>query len=65
MPERVVFLDETAVKTNLTRQRGWSPRGERLKADTPFGIWGTQTLIAGLIHEELIAPWVIKGRCLT
>lgn len=61
MPERVVFLDETAVKTNLTRLRGWAPRGERLKADAPFGSWGTQTLIAGLTYESLIAPWVIKG----
>jgi hypothetical protein len=29
--------------------------------DTPFGAWGTQTLIAGLMHDNLIAPWVIKG----
>ncbi|MFV2054806.1 IS630 family transposase [Aliiroseovarius sp. YM-037] len=60
-PECVVFLDETAVKTNLTRLRGWAPRGERLKADAPFGSWGTQTLIAGLTGDALIAPWVIKG----
>jgi len=61
MPESVVFLDETAVKTNLTRLRGWAPRGERLTMDAPFGSWGTQTLIAGLTHEALIAPWVING----
>lgn len=61
MPERVVFLDETAVKTNLTRLRGWGQRGERLSMDAPFGSWGTQTLIAGLTHDALIAPWVIKG----
>lgn len=61
MPDRVVFLDETAVKTNLTRLRGWAPRGERLTMDAPFGSWGTQTLIAGLTHDTLIAPWVIKG----
>jgi transposase len=29
--------------------------------DAPFGSWGTQTLIAGLTAEALIAPWVIKG----
>lgn len=29
--------------------------------DAPFGSWGTQTLIAGLAHDGLIAPWVIKG----
>ncbi|QCO56973.1 hypothetical protein EOK75_14345 (plasmid) [Pseudorhodobacter turbinis] len=43
---------KTAVKTNLTRLRGWAPRGERLTVAAPFGSWGTQTLIA---------PWVIKG----
>lgn len=61
MPERVVFLDETAVKTNLTRLRGWSQRGQRLIMEAPFGSWGTQTLIAGLTSDALIAPWVIKG----
>ena len=61
MPERVVFLDETSVKTNLTRARGRSLRGTRLTASAPFGPWGTQTLIAGLGASDLIAPWVIKG----
>ena len=61
MPERVVFLDETSVKTNLTRLRGRSLRGTRLTASAPFGTWGTQTLIAGPGPSDLIAPWVIKG----
>lgn len=56
-----MFIDETSVKTNLTRQRGWSPRGDRLVMDAPFGSWGTQTFIAGLSSDALIAPWVIKG----
>lgn len=56
-----MFLDETAVKTNLTRLRGRALRGQRLPMDVPFGSWGTQTLIAGLTQDALIAPWVIKG----
>lgn len=60
-PERLVFIDETSVKTNLTRLRGRSLRGERLQMDAPFGSGGTQTFIAGLTHADLIAPWVIKG----
>jgi transposase len=60
-PERLVFIDETSVKTNLTRLRGRSLRGVRLQMDAPFGSWGTQTFIAGLTHTDLIAPWVIKG----
>lgn len=29
--------------------------------DAPFGSWGTQTFIAGLRADGMIAPWVIKG----
>lgn len=60
-PHRLVFIDETAVKTNLTRLRGRAPVGERLEGAVPFGKWRTQTFIAGLTSEELIAPWVIEG----
>ena len=49
------------MKTNLTRQRGWAPRSNRLVMDAPFGSWGTQTFIAGLSAGEMIAPWVLKG----
>ncbi len=60
-PHRLVFLDETSVKTNLTRLRGRARVGERLSGAAPFGRWRTQTFIAGLTSEELIAPWVIEG----
>ena len=60
-PGRLVFLDETSVKTNLTRLRGRAPVGERLHGTVPFGKWRTQTFIAGLTSNQLIAPWVIDG----
>ena len=60
-PERLVFIDETSVKTNLTRLRGRAPVGERLNGAAPFGKWRTQTFIAGLTTDALIAPWVIEG----
>src|SRR5215831_20295062 len=34
---RLVFIDETAVTTNMVRLSGWNPRGERLVADAPMG----------------------------
>ncbi len=49
------------MKTNLTRLRGRSLCGKRLEMDAPFGSWGTQTFIAGLTQDKMIAPWVIKG----
>ena len=58
-PQRLVFIDETSVTTKMARLRGRSRRGRRLRADAPFGHWGTQTFIAGLRCHELTAPWVI------
>lgn len=37
LPELVVFIDETAVTTNLTRLRRRSQRGVRLTTDATFG----------------------------
>jgi len=59
-PERLVFIDETSVKTNLTRLRGRALKGERLPGAAPFGAWGTQTFIAGLTIDGMIAPWVLN-----
>ena len=58
-PHRLVFIDETATTTKMTRLRGRALRGERLKARAPFGHWKTQTLIAGLRCDGLTAPWII------
>ena len=60
-PARLVFIDETAVTTKMTRPRGRSRRGTRLIADAPFGHWRTQTFIAGLRCGALTAPWVLDG----
>ena len=58
-PHRLVFIDETSVTTKMTRLRGRSLKGSRLKAEAPFGPWGTQTFIAALRCHGLTAPWVI------
>ncbi len=31
-PERLVFIDETWIKTNMTPITGWGPKGKRLRA---------------------------------
>jgi transposase len=59
--QRLVFIDETWVKTNMAPLRGWGPRGRRLKAYAPFGPWTTLTFIAALRHDRIDAPWVIDG----
>jgi transposase len=61
MLERLVFIDETSLKTNLVKTTGWAPIGKRLIDHAPFGHWHTQTFIAGLGCDGLIAPWVLDG----
>ena len=60
-PKRLVFLDETWVKTNMTRTRGRAPAGERLLAKVPHGHWKTTTFLAALRTTGLTAPLVVDG----
>jgi len=60
-PSRLVFIDETWIKTNMAPLRGWGPRGKRLKAYAPYGHWKTLTFIAALRHDRIDAPWVLDG----
>ena len=59
--ERLAFIDETSLKTNMAKTIGWAPRGQRLVDHAPFGHWRTQTFIGALRHDRLDAPWVIDG----
>lgn len=60
-PARLVFLDETWVKTNMAPLRGWGDRSKRLIAHVPHGHWKTMTFIAALRIDRIDAPWVIDG----
>jgi len=58
---RLVFIDETCTKTNMTRLHGRAPRGQRLIGRLPWGHWKTSTFIAGLRHDRIVAPLVLDG----
>ncbi len=60
-PSRLVFIDETWAKTNMTRTHGWAPRGERLLAKVPHGQWETTTFLAALRHDRIDAPCLFDG----
>jgi transposase len=58
---RLVFIDETWAKTNMTRTHGRCARGQRLIAKTPHGHWRTLTFLAALRCDRIEAPCVIDG----
>ncbi len=44
----LVFLDESAANTNMTRLRGRASRGERVHDSAPAGHWCTTTMISSV-----------------
>jgi transposase len=60
-PARLVFLDESAAKTNLTRLRGRAPKGERLVCHAPHGHWRTTTMISSVRLDGTSACMTIEG----
>jgi transposase len=60
-PRKLVFIDETWAKTNMTRTHGYAPKGARLVGATPHGHWHTTTFVGALTARGFIAPMVVDG----
>jgi transposase len=59
--KRLVFIDETWAKTNMTRRHGRCARGTRLIAKVPQARWRTLTFLAALRCDRITAPCVLDG----
>ncbi len=60
-PRRLVFIDETWIKTNMAPLRGWGPKGERVRGFVPQSHWRTLTFLGALRCDGLTAPCVFDG----
>lgn len=60
-PERLVFVDETGLKTDMARLRGWAAAGERLVDAVPGGHWQTYTLVHAVGFEGTRAAMILDG----
>lgn len=58
---RLVFIDETGAKTNMTRTHGRCARGQRLVVKIPRAQRKTLTFVAGLRCDGMTAPCVFDG----
>jgi hypothetical protein len=50
-----VFIDESAVLTNMARRYGRSPRGQRASVKVPFGNWTRLSMLSALGIEGFLA----------
>src|ERR1700733_57682 len=55
-PRRLVFIDETWIKTNMAPLRGWGPKGNRIRAFTPHGHWRAVTFLGAVGCDQPTAP---------
>ena len=60
-PRRLVFLDECGVLTNMARQYGRSPRGERACGSVPFGCWKRLSVIGALGIKGIMAAMTVEA----
>ena len=59
--DRLVFIDETWAKTNMTRTYGRSEIGARLLQKISHGRWQTTTFIGALSATGFVAPLTVDG----
>ncbi len=60
-PERLVFIDESAVLTSMARRYGRSPRGERATAKVPFGNWKRLSVLSAIGLEGILATMSVEA----
>ena len=60
-PERLVFIDESAVMTDMVRRYGWSPCGQRAPAKVPFGDWKKLSVLGAISLDGMVAAMSIEA----
>ena len=58
---RLVFLDESSAKTNMTRTYAWAYKGERAYASAPYGHWQTTTMIGSVRLDGRTTCMTLNG----
>lgn len=59
-PAKLVFLDESGIRTNATTGYGWSPRGQRCFGKAPCG-WKSYSLLSAISQDEIVEGIVLEG----
>lgn len=60
-PERLVFLDERGVLTNMVRLHGRSPKGERACGTVPCGRWSRPSVLGAPGRDGMAAAMSIEA----
>ena len=56
-----MFIDESAVLTNMARRYGWSPCGLRAPAKVPFGNWKRLSVLGAISLDGMVAAMSVEA----
>ena len=56
-----MFIDESAVLTNMARRYGRSPRGQRAPAKLPFGHWKRLSVLGAISLDGMVAAMSVDA----
>ena len=60
-PQRLIFLDECSVLSNMARRYGRRPRGQRARAKIPFGRWKRLSVLGAIGRDGFLAAMSIEA----
>ena len=60
-PERLIFLDESSVATEMTRCYGRARRGRRVREGVPAGRWRTLSVLGAIRRSGWVAGMTIEA----
>ena len=60
-PERLIFLDESSVATEMTRRYGRARRGRRVREGVPAGRWRTLSVLGAIRRSGWVGAMTIEA----
>ena len=61
----IIYIDESGIDKNISKERGWSKKGKVLQGKKSGKYYQRTNIIAGLKGNKSIAPFIFYGTCNT
>ena len=63
--DKLVYIDESGIEMNIAQDKGWGLVGQILPAQKSGKYFERTNIVAGLVTNKPIAPFVFNGNCNT
>lgn len=62
---QLVYIDESGIELTICKEKGWSAKGQTIRAKKSGKYYERTNVIAGYVDNKSIAPMVFNGSCHT